>query len=431
MIIERNYEMNNRKNIIRITSLMLIVIMMSLCLSSCGLKFGAAYDKMFGQNNNPQNGGGNNDEKEKEDENSDGSLSENIPGEGFGGYYPGSGEGSIESLSPSAKTLLSTVTIVAEFGSAAGAGSGVFYQVDKENGDAYIITNHHVVCTSDYGVANKINVYLYGMELSGYAIPATLLGGSVTYDLAVLKIEGSETLKHSYAIPAPIADSDKVRVFDKVFAIGNAEGDGMSATQGIISVESESLQLSGADGSLISLRVMRFDAAVNHGNSGGGLYNENGELIGIVSAKDVSSDVDNMGYAIPSDLAKKLADNIIFYCDGANSTQVRKALMGITITAYISGLEIDEESGEVYQVELVEIIEVAENTLAAGKVQVGDVVNFITVDSVKREVSRMHHVTDSMLDARVGSTVVINITRGEETIDISFTITEESVSPVK
>ncbi len=423
--------MKEKNNIIRITSLMLIIIIMTLSITSCGLKFGGIYDEMFGQNNTPPSNGGNKDEDEDKDEESDGNLSENVPGEGFGGYYPGSGQDSVDEIAPHTKTLLSTVTIVAEFGTAAGAGSGVFYQVDKETGDAYIITNHHVVCTEDYGVANKINVYLYGMELSGYAIPATLLGGSVTYDIAVLKIEGSETIKNSYAIPATIADSDKVRVFDKVYAVGNAEGDGMSATRGIVSVESESLQLSGADGSLISLRVMRFDAAVNHGNSGGGLYNEKGELIGIVSAKDVSSDVDNMGYAIPSDLAKKLADNIIDHCDGNKATQVNKALIGITITAYVSGLEIDEATGSVYQVELVEVIEITPSSLASDKVQVGDIVNSISVDGVEKKVSRMHHVTDSMLDARVGSTVIINITRGEETFDVTIEITEAAITTVK
>ncbi len=418
--------MNHKSNIIRITSL-LIVIILTLSLSSCGIRWDF-YEDFFGPGGGDQgDNGGQNDGGI----NPDNGIEDGLPDSDFKGYYPSIGDGSTDVISPISKTLLSTVTIVAEFGTSAGAGSGVFYKVDREKGDAYIITNHHVVSSEDYSVATKINVYLYGMELSGYAIPATLVGGSVTYDIAVLKIENSETLKKSYAVPATLSDSDKVRVFDSIYAVGNAEGEGMSATKGIVSVESETLQLTGSDGSLISLRVMRFDAAVNHGNSGGGLYDENGRLIGIVSAKDVSYDVDNIGYAIPSNLVEKLVDNIIDNCDGNSKTQLSKALMGITITAYVSGLEIDPENGSVYQVELVEVIEISEGSLASGKVLAGDIVNSITVDGEKHDVSRMHHVTDSMLDARIGSTIVLNITRGDQTMDITFTVTAGSVSEVK
>lgn len=417
--------MKDYKIFTRVAAIVILLVMM-LSLSSCGLKLNI-YDNMFQGGNG--NGGGNNNGEDNG--NPDNGAGDGI-GEGeFSGFYPNSGTGSTDGLTATAKTLLSTVTIVSEFGTGAAAGSGVFYSVDKENGNAYIITNHHVICTEDYGLANKVNVYLYGMELAGYAIPAVLLGGSVTYDIAVLKIENSDVLKNSYAIPATIADSDKVRAFDTVYAVGNAEGDGMSATKGIVSVESETLQLTGADGSLISLRVMRFDAAVNHGNSGGGLYNEQGQLIGIVSAKDVSADVDNMGYAIPSDLTKKLVDNIIYHCNGNDMTQINKALMGITITSYVSGLKIDEETGSVYQVELVEVIEVTENSLAAGKVNPGDIVNSISIDGVKRNVTRMHHVTDFMLNARVGSEVVINVTRDGHTMDISFIVSAEAITLVK
>lgn len=420
-LFERNYEMKNYKRI-----LALILVLFTLTsLASCTVDFDF-YDDLF--NGNLPDLGEGDDDFEFPDF---GIVDDTIESDNYGDFYPGSGQESTENVSPITKTLLSTVTIVSDFGTAAGAGSGVFYSVDKKSGDAYVITNYHVVYTEDYKAADNINLYLYGMELSSYAIPATLLGGSITYDIAVLKVEGSEVIKNSYAISANFADSEFVRVFDRVYAVGNAEADGMSATEGIVNVESESLQLEGADGKLITLRVLRFDAAVNHGNSGGGLYNQNGRLIGIVSAKDVSADVDNMGYAIPSNLVKLLVDNIIHNCNGQDKTQVIKALMGITITSYVSGLDINEETGDVSQVELVEVIEVTKNSLADGKILVGDIINSISINGQTHKVTRIHHVTDLMLSAHVGDTVQLNITRDGDTMTLSFTITEDSMSTVK
>ena len=401
---------------------LLITLVTLMSLVSCNLDFDI-YDDLF-NGNLPDLDEGDDDFKFPDF----GIFDDTIESDNYGDFYPESGQESIENVSPITKTLLSTVTIVSDFGTAAGAGSGVFYSVDKKNGDAYVITNYHVVYTADYEQADTINLYLYGMELSSYAIPATLLGGSITYDIAVLKVEGSDVIKNSYAIPANFADSDLVRVFDRVYAVGNSEANGMSATEGIVNVESESLQLEGADGKLITLRVLRFDAAVNHGNSGGGLYNQNGRLIGIVSAKDVSADVDNMGYAIPSNLVRLLVDNIIYNCNGHDKINVVKALMGITITSYVSGLDINEETGDVSQVELVEVIEITKNSLADGKILVGDVINSISINGQTHKVTKIHHVTDLMLSAHVGDTVNLNITRDGSAVTLSFIITEDAMS---
>lgn len=422
-----------KNSIIRLTAAFLLIVTVAMSLSSCvELEF---YTNLFDylQNQNGSNGDGG-DGGDGGYEGNFGDLFPNVQdtptSDNVGEFYPGSGEGDTSGLDFSAKMMLSTVTIVCNFGESVSAGSGVIYKVDKKSGDAYIITNYHVVYAAEYGRADTIKLYLYGMHLSSYAINAVLVGGSVTYDIAVLKVTGSKVIKNSYATAAAIGVSDDVRVLDRVYAVGNSEGMGMSVTEGIVSVESESLDLTGADNSLITLRVMRVDAAVNHGNSGGGLYDAEGRLIGIVSAKDVSSDVDNMGYAIPSDLVVKLANNIIDLCNGVSNTRVTKALMGITITAYVSGLQISPEGDKVYEVNLVEVIEISKGSLAEGKVLVGDIVNSITVDGKKTEVLRIHHVTDAMLDARVGSKVVLNITRDGKTMDIIFTVSENNFTTV-
>ena len=409
--------------ILRILAMLMLCTVLMSSLTSCILDFEFSFDEYvpdfdynegFGGNGS-QNGGNNTENK--------------IESENYGDFYPGSGQGNTEGLKPLSKTLLSTVNITCGSALSTSAGSGVIYSVDKEKGDAYIITNCHVVYGGGKTVSKDIKVYLYGMELSSYAIPATFIGGSVTYDIAVLKISGSEVLKNSYATAVEFESSDNVRVFDKVYAVGNAEGAGLSATEGIVSVTSENISLSGADGSKISLRVMRIDAAVNHGNSGGGLYDENGKLIGIVSAKEVSEDIDNMGYAIPSDLVKKLADSIIRQCNGT-VTQISKVKKMITITSYVSGVEIDSNGG-VYQVELVEVTNVSSGSLADGKVMVGDTINYITIDGVKTVVTRVHHFTEAMLAAKSGSIVVLNVNRKGETIDITFDVTDSALTTVK
>ncbi len=411
--------MKDSKRVIRLLAAAMIVITMTLSLSSCVFDFEYPFDGYipdFDYNYNP--GGGNTP--------SEGSGTSNeITSENYGDFYPGSGQSNTDGLSPLTKTMLSTVTVICGSNMSSSAGSGVIYSIDKAKGDAYIITNQHVVHN-----AKTIEVYLYGMHISPYAIPAKVVGGSVTYDIAVLKVEGSEVLKNSYACAVNFADSEQVRVYDRVYAVGNPEGNGISATEGIVSVESESIDISGADGSLISLRVMRVDAAVNHGNSGGGLYDEQGRLIGIVSAKEVSEDIDNMGYAIPANLVRSVANSILDQCNGTTKTKISKALMGITITAYVSGLEIND-SGDLYQVELVEVTEITSGSLADGKVNVGDIISSITVDGVKHNATRIHHVTDAMIDARVGSVIVLNITRGGKAMNITFTIKASDMSAVK
>lgn len=409
--------------ILRISAVLLLCVIIMNSLTSCAFGFDFSFDEYIPEFDYNEGFGGNNYQ------NNENGAENKVESENYGEFYPGSGTGDVSGVKPLTKTLLSTVNITCGSALSTSAGSGVIYSIDKEKGDAYIITNCHVIYGNNKTPSKDIKVYLYGMELASYAIPATYLGGSVTYDIALIKITNSEVLKNSYATAVEFESSDNVRVFDKVYAVGNAEGAGLSATEGIVSVTSENINLTGADGSTISLRVMRIDAAVNHGNSGGGLYDENGKFIGIVSAKEVSEDIDNMGYAIPSDLVKKLADSILRQCDGT-TTQISKALMGITITSYVTGLKIDD-SGDVYQVELVEVTEVSAGALADGKIMVGDTINHITVDGVKTSVTRLHHVTEAMLGAQIGSKIILNVTRDGEVMDITLIVLNKALTTVK
>lgn len=309
------------------------------------------------------------------------------------------------------------------------AGSGVIYQMNKSEGDAFIITNYHVVydASSDTknGISDDISVYLYGSELEEKAIKATYVGGSLYYDIAVLHVDGSEMLKNSDACAVEIADSDKVRVGENAIAIGNAKGLGISASSGVVSVDSEYLTMTAADGKTeVSFRVMRVDTAVNSGNSGGGLYDGTGKLIGIVNAKIVDDGVENIGYAIPSNVAVSIADNILDYCFGTELERVQRALLGITVTSTDSKAVYDAESGYLGIKETVAVYEVASGSLASDALMADDVLISATIGSKTIQITRQYHIIDMMLDVRAGDTVELTVLRGGEEKTVSIKITE-------
>ncbi len=308
-------------------------------------------------------------------------------------------------------------------------GSGVIYSLDNAKGDAYIITNYHVVyCTgadTKDCISDKIDVFLYGQEYADYAIPATYIGGSKNYDIAVLKVTGSNVLRESNAVAAEFADSNSISVLDTAIAIGNAEAGGISATVGSINVDSENIQIDGIDGtSQITLRVMRTDAAVNSGNSGGGLFNDKGQVIGIVNAKMSANTVDNIGYAIPSNLAKYVAENIIYY-DEQNSANdsVQRILLGVNVTVAKAYTEYDTETGKIHKKENVKIASIEAGSLAEGKLAVDDIVTSITIGDKTYDIMRTFNLVDVMLTARQGNTVVLHVVRAGTPIDVAIDLT--------
>lgn len=421
----------------RLISLLLVLCVSAVCLSSCSLIIGGGEDYIT---------------REEVEKLLDGRMDGNVTVEG-GDNYDITIEGATDpDLIAASKGLLSSVSVYCVFeknyttgigpGSQsssreyASAGSGVIYSIDKSTGSAYIITNYHVVYDSASNtanhVSNNISVYLYGQEYSDYAIPATYVGGSMVYDLAVLKVQGNRILAQSNAVAADFADSNRVAVLDTAIAIGNPESKGISATVGCVNVDSEYLELTGADGyTTVELRVMRIDTAVNSGNSGGGLFNRRGEVIGIVNAKMADSSVDNIGYAIPSNVARYIADNILYYCDGTQLESVYRCLMGITVTSGNPRVSYDASTGRVHKLEDVVVDTVSEGAAAEGYLEAGDIITSITVDGTVYRVSRMYMVVDSMLNARVGSEVVVSVTRGEESLDITVPIPESCLKASK
>ena len=344
-----------------------------------------------------------------------------------------------------AKGVRSTVSIVSKFRKTtssfpsrpsttteySASGSGVVYKLTDDG--AFIITNYHVVYdSSNTATANKISndisVFFYGGEYSEYGVSATYVGGSLYYDIAVLHVK-SEDLPGSMVTPVSLGSSDAMRPGNDAIVIGNAQGYGISASVGVISVDSEYITMTVADDRTeVNMRVMRVDAAVNPGNSGGGLFDGEGNLIGIVNAKLVTSSVENIGYAIPSSVATAVADNIIHYCYGTEIDTFQRAMIDVTISTTSSSGVFDTSTGNIKIVETVEITEIDESSPAYGKLLSGDVVKSVTVGGKKISVDRRYKLLESILKSCAGDEIIFEIQRGDEVLTVSVTVTEECIS---
>lgn len=348
----------------------------------------------------------------------------------------------------------STVKTVNASGS---LGSGVIIDLDKKNGNALIVTNYHVLYNSDAdtedGISDCIYLYPYGArnyfttgadtrgrltdvnkdgkkdgndqgDFGGDGIRARFVGGAMDYDVAILEILGSEYLKESAATEAKLGDSNAVTVGEKVFAIGNANGEGISVTSGIVSVESETIQMASLSDATkaVNFRVIRTDAAINHGNSGGALFNAAGELIGITNAKNVEDETDNMGYALPITLVKYLCENI-----QDNDGVVRRAMLGINLLTEETSVALDE-NGKLTVKEKIVVTQSGQlGTAGYGKLKLRDVFRWISVNGGEQfEITRQYHINDLLLTVRKGDTVTLGMIRDGSEITVELVYDQDS-----
>ncbi|MBP3591387.1 MAG: serine protease [Clostridia bacterium] len=314
---------------------------------------------------------------------------------------------------------------------ASSAGSGVIYSIDKATGDALIITNYHVVYDADAAnIADKIQVFVYGSPLSGQAITATFVGGSMKEDIAVLRVKGSTIMKESIAKAAVLANSDAIHPGDTAIAIGNPQGKGISATYGKVNVVTETLETTACDDvTEISLRVIRIDTAVNGGNSGGGIFDSQGRLIGIVSAKSIVENIENVGFALPINKVQSIVDNILYHCLDGDFVTPLKPTFGITVQIVDSKAVLNEQTGLIDIVETIEVIEISEGSLADGVYQVGDRLICATVGDKTTQIIRIHNVTDVGLDLRPGETIIFKVLRDGVETELEITPPSNAYNP--
>ena len=359
------------------------------------------------------------------------------------------------------RSLMSAVTIMTRFkykttsllgngySYKAFTGSGVILDIDRDAGDAYVVTNCHVVYDDTSSDANYISeyvrLYLFGQDVEGvnysfaqdysaiydygYGIEAQVIGASVTYDIALLKVTGSEVIKRSDAVAASFSDSEDVYIGETVYAIGNAAAEGMSAADGIVSKDSEYIELNLSDkgAANIEYRVLRTTAPINHGNSGGGLFNTNGKIVGIVNSKDDSSDVDNLGYVLPANYVKRLLKLMYDSYGGSLVMGVNKAFLGVVTEVSDSYSRYDSENNRAVITEVVRV-KSAQDAPSSSVLQAGDIfksVRIVGADGAEKEnlqITREYHLRDVMFSVRQGDTVYLSVERGgsETEVTISF-----------
>ena len=272
-----------------------------------------------------------------------------------------------------------------------GNGSGV---IVSDSG--YIATNYHVI-----EGAEKISVFL--SDNSEYT--ATIVGKDSKTDLAVIKIECDKGLK-----PVVFADSSTLRLGDFVFAIGNALGKySGSVTMGIISSLSRSVKVNSE-----TMEMLQTDAALNSGNSGGGLFDSHGYLVGIVSAKEANSESEGVGFAIPANVAKTVVDDIIVH--GYVTGRPTLGFETVDITSMREAQYYGVEWIGVY------ISSVKENSF-------GETAGLKSRDyiySVNGEViSSTNRLEEILEESSIGDTLLLEIWRGKSSIDVILIIGEE------
>ena len=268
-----------------------------------------------------------------------------------------------------------------------GAGSGVILTQD-----GYIVTNHHVI--ED---ANSITV----RTRSGDEYNASLVGSDEQSDLAVLKIDATGLT------PAVLGDSTTLEVGDLAIAIGNPLGElGGSVTSGIISALDREMTIDGQ-----TMTLLQTDAAVNPGNSGGGLFNANGDLIGIVNAKSSGENVEGIGFAIPISTATDIIDELI-----ANGEVTSRPTLGVSlynVEDEMTASQLGVDSTGVYIVQIVDGGAADNAGLRSGD-------RIVSVDG--SEVSSASDVRAALNKHKIGESISITVERNGQTQDFDVAL---------
>ncbi len=275
-----------------------------------------------------------------------------------------------------------------------GAGSGVI--IAQGNGYAYIVTNYHVVGGSDYIAVRLTDESEYEAEY---------IDGDEYDDIAIIRIAETKELS-----VANIGSSDTLRVGEGVIAIGNPLGElGGTVTDGIVSALDREITIDG-----VTMTLLQTNAAVNPGNSGGGLFNMAGRLVGIVNAKHQESGIEGLGFAIPID---KVYDKLIEI--------IEDGYIHGRVTIGIEAIYLDRISAMYYFRTTKEGVYVisAENDAFA----VGD--RIVSIDS--KTVTSENDYVKAVNELEIGSEVVIEIVRANSTKKITVTVNEYVPESIK
>ena len=279
------------------------------------------------------------------------------------------------------------------------AVSGSGFVISSNATSSYIVTNYHVINN-----VQDIKVFF----ANGDSYDATLVGGEQENDIAVLKVDAGNLQT------VTLGDSDALNVGENVYAIGNPLGElTFTFTGGYVSAKDRSVTMS--DGTVMNM--LQTDTAINNGNSGGPLFNEYGQVIGIVSAKLSSSSsseasVEGLGFAIPINDVRDMITSII-----ENGYVTGKPSMGIL-------LDDVPQAAQQYGVPAgAEVLAILDGSGADnGGLQVGDIITAVN----GTEVSGSSALQSAVSEFSAGDTVTLSIYRNGETTTVDVTLDEEN-----
>lgn len=336
---------------------------------------------------------------------------ENNPGATEDDFYASLGldvTPSITSIVQSA--LKSSVGIICTNTRSSSAGAGVIYKLNGNT--AYIITNYHVIYDSySGGYSKNIKVYLYNLVLEDQLIDATVVGASKDNDIAVIEATSDMFLEDT--VKAVTVNTTAPVAGQATFAIGTPSLYTFSVTSGIVSVESEYITTAYS----ANVRVYRTDTALNSGNSGGGMFNENGELMGISDAKSSDTTDDNVCYAIPTSLAVSVADNII-------ENGGKRFLLGVNMELSDIDTFVDAD-GIIRTAYTYTVSSVNSGAAATGKIETGDVMVSVAINDEEGVIiDTSFKAQEYLMNARPGDTIKVTVLRNGETVTVSLTADE-------
>ena len=336
---------------------------------------------------------------------------ENNPGATEDDFYASLGLDVTPSITSVVQSALkSSVGIICTNTRSSSAGAGVIYKLNGNT--AYIITNYHVIYDSySGGYSKNIKVYLYNLVLEDQLIDATVVGASKDNDIAVIEATSDMFLEDT--VKAVTVNTTAPVAGQATFAIGTPSLYTFSVTSGIVSVESENITTAYS----ANVRVYRTDTALNSGNSGGGMFNENGELMGISDAKSSDTTDDNVCYAIPTSLAVSVADNII-------ENGGKRFLLGVNMELSDIDTFVDAD-GIIRTAYTYTVSSVNSGAAATGKIETGDVMVSVAINDEEGVIiDTSFKAQEYLMNARPGDTIKVTVLRNGETVTVSLTADE-------
>ena len=283
-----------------------------------------------------------------------------------------------------------------------GSGSGIVLTAD-----GYIVTCKHVV-----DGAETVTVILN----DDTEHEAQVIGSDSRNDLAVLKIDAAGLT------PATLGDSDMLTVGEDVIAIGNPLGELRgTSTSGIISALDRDVTVENMD-----MTLLQTDAAISPGNSGGGLFNASGSLIGIVNAKANSSGSEGLGFAIPVNSVKQIISDLMVHGYVRGRAYLGVYTQNVTLSSGQNGWGSGGYFGGIFGdsgTACVQVARIVENSAAAeAGLQVGDLIRKVD----EQEITSNAVLSSIIAEYDAGDSATLTVQRGDEELTVSVTFGEYS-----